>query len=434
LFAVGTAAAVGLTSIAIYQVLSRRVDDAVNSSLDGRANTIIGTLGGEGPPEFANAEQYAFVLDSQGRPLAAAPGVANPGSVLHPDEIARAIQNRIVINRDVPGLSTDGRLLAKVATVNSQPVIVVTGVDLDPARDSTARLVAVLAAAAPALAAIIAAGAWFVIGAALRPVHQLTAEADTISRADVGRRLPEPATGDEIAELAHTLNAMLDRLADGFRRERAFVDDASHELRTPLAVLQGELELATTGPLDVQHQRAAIDSALDETRRLTQLADDLLVLSRAAAGELPCRNEPVDVAALSRTAVDRLTATDHLKVSVSGNATTTTDPDRLGQILTNLLTNATHWARSRIEVRVDSNDQNVTVTVGDDGPGFPDDFVDHAFDRFTQADTARQRRIGVGTGLGLAIVDALTEVLGGAVRARHDHLGGAAVTVTLPHR
>jgi two-component system OmpR family sensor kinase len=312
---------------------------------------------------------------------------------------------------------------------------VVTGVDLRAVHASTARLVAILVVAAVVLATLIAGGSWLLIGAALRPVHRLTAEAEEISRIDdAARRLADPGTTDEIGELARTLNAMLERLAVSFQRERAFVDDASHELRSPLAVLQTELELALSGPADPDSQQAALASALEETRRLVQLAQDLLVLSRASAGELPARRVPVDVVAAVRVPVARLAGSrPDVAVQIAGVATTATDPDRLEQIVTNLLTNALRYARSQVRVDVSMTDGHVDLVVSDDGPGFSEDFLPRAFDRFSQSDPSRTRTAAAGSGLGLAIVAALCATLGATVVARNGGpLGGSSVRVTLP--
>jgi signal transduction histidine kinase len=267
-------------------------------------------------------------------------------------------------------------------------------------------------------------------------VDRLTAEAEEISRIDVARRLPDPGTDDEIGHLARTLNAMLSRLGLSFERERAFVDDASHELRSPLAVLQTELELALSGPADAVAQRAALASALDETRRVVQLAQDLLVLSRAGAGQFPTRRVAVDVTATIGSAAARLaTRRPDLAVEVNGAATAATDPDRLDQIVTNLLTNALQHATSQVRVDVSASSEHAEFVVADDGPGFAEDFLPRAFDRFSQSDPSRTRTIDAGSGLGLAIVAALAATLGATVAASNDGpRGGASVRVRLPVR
>jgi signal transduction histidine kinase len=433
LFALGTGLAVAVTSVGITVVLDRRVDQAIDSGLDGRAVTIAGTLG-KGKPEIGDDEPFAVVLDRSGAVLGSSPTIVDPGQVLHPDELARALAGTTILDRSVPGLSSDARLLAKADDINGQTFVVVTGVDLRALHASTGGLVTVLAVAAAALAAIVAGGAWLLIGAALRPVHRLTAEADEISRIDVARRLPDPGTDDEIGELARTLNAMLSRLAVTFERERAFVDDASHELRSPLAVLQTELELALSGPADPVAQRAALVSALDETRRLVQLAEDLLVLSRASAGQLPTRRTSVDIGAAVGAAVERLAGSrSGPMVQITGEASTVTDPDRLEQIITNLLANALRYARAQVRVDVRVVDGRAELVVADDGPGFAEDFLPRAFDRFSQSDPSRSRNASGGSGLGLAIVAALCATLGATVVATNEGPdGGASVGVTLP--
>jgi two-component system OmpR family sensor kinase len=436
LFALGTLLAVAGTSVGIYVVLEQRADQAIDDGLDGRATTIASTIG-QTQPEIGDEEPFAVVLSATGTIVASSPTIVDPKSVLHSDEFARALTGTMIVNRAVPGLSSDARLLAKAEDVNGQTFVVVTGVDLRAVHASTARLVAILAVAAVVLATLIAGGSWLLIGAALRPVHRLTAEAEEISRIDdAARRLPDPGTTDEIGELARTLNAMLERLAVSFKRERAFVDDASHELRSPLAVLQTELELALSGPADPVAQRAALESALEETRRLVQLAQDLLVLSRASAGELPARRVPVDVAAAVRVPVARLAGSrPDVAVQITGAATTATDPDRLEQIVTNLVTNALRYARSQVRVDVSTTDGDVDLVVSDDGPGFSEDFLPRAFDRFSQSDPSRTRSAAAGSGLGLAIVAALCATLGATVVASNEGpLGGSAVRVKLPAR
>lgn len=433
LFAFGTGIAVTMTSLGIYVVLARRVDRAINDGLDGRATTIFGTLG-QGQPEIGDDEPFAVILAPSGTVVASSPTIVDPARVLHPRELARALAGTTVVDRAVPGLSSDARLLAKADDVNGKRFVVVTGIDLRAVHASTARLVTILAVAAALLVAVIVGGAWLLIRAALGPVHRLTAEADEISRVDVDRRLPDPGTADEIGELARTLNAMLARLTVSFERERAFVDDASHELRSPLAVLQTELELALSGPADPHTMRAAMVSALEETRRLVQLAQDLLVLSRAGVGQLPARRVTVDVAAAAGAVAQRLAGTGpDVAVQITGQAMAVTDPDRLEQIITNLLTNALRCARSRVQVSASMSDGQAELVVADDGPGFAGDFLPHAFDRFSQSDPSRARTATGSSGLGLAIVAALSATLGGRVTASNDGPGGgASVRVQLP--
>jgi signal transduction histidine kinase len=248
-----------------------------------------------------------------------------------------------------------------------------------------------------------------------------------------GRRLPVPPRNDEVARLGETLNEMLDRLEDAFARERRFVSDASHELRTPLAILKGELELALREGGDAASAHAAIASAAEEADRVVQLAEDLLVIARSDQGRLPRLAElrAADlVAAVSQRFARR--ATEHgvrLTVSAPVDLALVADQLRLEQAIGNLVDNALRYGDGSVEIGAETRDGRVRLHVRDDGPGFPEDFLAGAFERFTRADGARGRG---GAGLGLAIVQVIAEAHGGEAHARNRPEGGADVWIELP--
>jgi len=225
---------------------------------------------------------------------------------------------------------------------------------------------------------------------------------------------------------------------DALTAERSFVDDASHELRTPLTILRGELELAQLSLADAQVEEAekAVASARSEAERLSRLADDLLVLARLDRRELPLRRRAVNVFALATAVVERL-GTTRPKTIVTGDVQlVNADPDRVDQVLTNLIGNARRFATSRVDVLVEYlGPQGVEVTIADDGPGFPTTFVPGAFDRFRRADLTRGRHRDPtsSTGLGLAIAAAIVHAHGGTITAGNgDPLGGAVIRFVLP--
>jgi signal transduction histidine kinase len=229
---------------------------------------------------------------------------------------------------------------------------------------------------------------------------------------------------------------MLARLEEAFARERRFVSDASHELRTPLAILKGELELARRKGRSVQELEAALRAAAEETDRLVQLAEDLLVIARSDQGRLPIRTSDVRVRELltivrerfARRAADRQA---ELLVDGRDDLVAEADPRRLEQALGNLIDNALRYGGRRIQLAATAEGDTVELHVRDDGPGFPAGFIDSAFDRFTRADLARGRG---GAGLGLAIVDAIARAHGGRAHARNRPEAGADVWLTLPPR
>ncbi|MEO5574821.1 MAG: ATP-binding protein [Gaiellaceae bacterium] len=290
-----------------------------------------------------------------------------------------------------------------------------------------ATLLALMLVVGP-LALLLAAFAGYrLAGAALRPVESMRREAAEISSATSGRRLPVPEARDEVRRLGETLNEMLERLDEGLVRERRFVADAGHELRTPLSLLRTELELALRRPRSPEELAAAIRSAAEEVERLIRLAEALLVLDRS--GEAALRFVEIDARTLLDAVARRFAAraaAEGRAIDAGGSGTFRGDRDRLEQALGSLVDNAlTHGARAiRLEA-APAGDQ-IELRVSDQGQGFPDEFLPHAFERFSRADDARTSG---GAGLGLAIVDAVARAHGGRATA-----GGSTVTLVLPGR
>jgi signal transduction histidine kinase len=248
------------------------------------------------------------------------------------------------------------------------------------------------------------------------------------------RRLPVPAAKDDMSRLALTLNDMLARLAAALEHERRFVDDASHELRTPLALLRAEVEIALRQPRSQAELEQALRSVAEETERLSQLAEDLLLIARSDNGELPIRRELVSAEELMTRVAKRfaLRALEHdSSVSVKAAPGTMLDADdvRVEQALGNLVENAFMHGSGDVLLAARIEGDGVELSVSDEGAGFPPDFAEQAFDRFSRADEARS--LG-GSGLGLAIVDLITRAHGGRAEVRNREGGGAVVSVWLP--
>jgi len=227
------------------------------------------------------------------------------------------------------------------------------------------------------------------------------------------RSLPVPRGGDEISRLALTLNDMLSRLQAAFEHERRFVADASHELRTPLALLRTELELALRRPRPPEELRDALESALEETERLSRLADDLLLIARSEEGPLPIRRETINANQLLASVAQRFEAravqAGRLLTVRPTAARATVDPQRIAQALDNLVENALTYGEGDVVVSAIEWDDSIELHVVDHGAGFPRPFLERAFDRFSRADDARGRG---GAGLGLSIVRLVAEAHG----------------------
>jgi len=302
------------------------------------------------------------------------------------------------------------------------------------------------------LAVVVAAGAALVVvRRQLRPLREVAATAHSVSELplaegeiDLTERVPDHLTDErtEVGQVGAALNTLLAHvetsLAARHRSEqqvRQFVADASHELRTPLATIAGYTELARQRPDDPDMLGTALDKVEEESDRMTSLVEDLLLLARLDAGR-PLEREPVDLTRLLVEAVSdaRVVDPDHRwRVDlpddlVDSPAVVTGDELRLHQVVTNLLTNARRYTPAGTTVTVTVRRDGFAVH--DDGPGFPPDLVDHAFERFARGDTARTRGQELGVGLGLALVDAIVSAHGGRVSLRSVP-GDTTVDVTL---
>jgi two-component system OmpR family sensor kinase len=416
----------------LYFVLEHELRAAVDDGLRARVDDVSALAAARADEPID--DPYAQVLGPDGQVLSASPSAPNR-SLLSPAERAAARDDLVFVDASVPGLVPPARLAARVVPGTDR--VVVVGTSLAGEEAAGDRLLLVLGVALPALLVLLALVLRWAIRTSLRPVSALTTQAARISTAGSADRLPEPAGRDEIAELASTLNAMLDRLRVSFERERAFVDDASHELRTPIAVLRGELELALLDNDPVQMRRA-VEIAQAEAEHLSNLAVDLLLLARERAGALALQRSRVDLRAELDRAVARVEPLVDASVSVTGDSVTAmVDVARLEQLVTNLVTNAADAGARHVRLTVVRRDSGVVVEVDDDGPGFPEELLTTAFDRFTRGDPARTRRAAgkslTGAGLGLPIAASIVRAHGGEISASNDSpLGGARVRVELP--
>lgn len=428
--ALTTLALIGCLGV-LYLVIQHRLDLALDTSLATRSDDLAAAVAA-GDLAAVAGDPLAQLYSPDGDVLAGATG----HRLLSPAQV-RAVDGRAYARRAVPierdGGRADLRLLSRrlpSGSGESGHVLTVAARYrlIDQASGDT---LLILAVAAPLLVALVSVAGWLVVRAALRPVDRLTREAATISTLDTGRRLPSVPGDDEIARLARTLDAMLDRLRVAFDRERAFVDDASHELRTPIAVLRGEIDLALGALDDPAEVEQSLVAARSQAVRLTRLAEDLLLLARERAGALAVHRQPVDLRDLAEAEARLLGPITGIHVEVAGAATVDADPDRLRQVLTNLVTNsAAAGARTvRIDIVRDGRDR-IGLRVADDGPGFPDHLLPSVFDRFVRGTAARS---GSGAGLGLSIVRAVATAHDGTVDASNGPpLGGARVTLRLP--
>lgn len=434
LVALGASVALGLCLTLLYVAMDSQLRAALDAGLVERSHDLEAAVEA-GDPEILSQDTLAQLYTSDGTLLAGSAHLG--GRRLLSAQQVQAVTDEAFDNQPLTpgahGPQDELRLLSR--PIESGDRVLTVGVSAQPAKTAQDRLLTMLFLAAPLLVALLTISGWLLVRATLRPVDQLTREAAAISSLDTDRRLPVVSGTDEIARLARTLEDMLARLRVVFARERAFVDDASHELRTPIAILQGELELALSGPALDAETEISLRSALREASRLTRLTEELLLLARERTGDLLATREPVDLLELLRDHGRSLAPVTGLRISVHGDqAVVPADPDRLRQVLSNLARNSAEAGATELRIDLGAGPSSVDVQIADDGPGLAPSMLDSAFERFTRGDDARTQGAS-GAGLGLAIVRAIIAAHGGVAEARNGPpLGGAVVTIRLPAR
>jgi signal transduction histidine kinase len=284
--------------------------------------------------------------------------------------------------------------------------------------------------------AVVAVGGWWIARRALRPVERMTTRAEAIGIDDLSRRIAVPSVNDELAHLARTLNAMLDRLQDGVQVRERLIADASHELRAPLAAMRAELDVTLAQDRLEAPAREALQLARDDAVRLSRIVDNLLTLASVDQGRLELLIAPHDLTELARRAIraHRTTASARcIQLTLAGQqALADVDGDRVAQVLTNLLDNAVRHSPDGGHVRltVSRDGPDTHIAIADHGPGIPPDARERVFERFSRQDTARRRG---GAGLGLAICREILHAHNGHIWI-DDHPGpGTTIHITLPN-
>jgi heavy metal sensor kinase len=294
----------------------------------------------------------------------------------------------------------------------------------------------------PLAATLALLGGVWLAGRALRPVRLMAAQAARIGATTLDERLPASARDDELGRLAASFNQLLDRLETAFAQQQRFMAEASHELRTPIAVVRGEADLALSQPhRDEGSYRETLRVVAGESRRLTQIVDDLFLLARADAGQLPVDHRPVDLAAVAATSCRALRTVAaqwaiRLETSAEGAVTAWGDDGLLRRLVDNLVRNAVAHGRrgGTVTVRVSNGAEGVRLTVEDEGPGIAPEVRDRIFERFYRGPAARAAKPdqGGGAGLGLAIARGIAEAHGGTVVLARTGPDGSVFELRLP--
>ncbi len=422
-------AALVIASLTLVWFLHRNLTEDTRTTARFRAVTVVELLASESDVETigdpGDEDEFVQVLDSTGQVVFSS---AN-------------IEGRPVVARLLPGESTEVTvpiddnpfLVTAFGGVNEGEVYrILVGRNLDTVEESGRVVVSFLIAGLPLLLLLVGAVTWRLVGRALAPVEAIRSEVDSISTKELHRRVPIPASQDEIARLAATMNQMLERLDTGQARQRRFVSDASHELRNPVATIRQHAEVALAHPGTASAEELA-EVVLTEDLRLQRLVEDLLMLAKMDEGTSGSRKEPVDLDDIVFQEVDRARRSTEVPIDTGRVSGGRVDGDarQLSRLVGNLLENALRHAKGLVTVGLATESNGVVLHVEDDGAGISLGDRDKVFERFVRLEEARDRDSG-GSGLGLAIVAEVASAHGASVSVTESPQGGARFDVRFP--
>ncbi len=442
-FALAMSVVLAATGVFLYTRLAGDLADALDQDLRLRAQDLAVVVRDPGDSLVLESggrliergESFAQLVGPQGRVLDSTQPIGRR-PLLPPAELRAVLRGPRFLDRpQVPGLDEPARLLATPVSRRGGTVVLVVGATRENRAEALRSLRTELLIAGPVALVLATALGYLLAGTGLRAVDAMRRRAADISADRPGERLPVPPARDELQRLGTTLNEMLARLEAALERERGFVAEAGHELRTPLALLRAELDFALHHATGQAELREALREASVETDRLVLLAADLLLIAGSEQGRLPLRPEPVRARELAESVRNRFAwraeeEGREIEVRAPSDLNLSGDRLRLEQALGNLVENALRHGGGAVRVEVTSAAGAVEIHVRDQGPGFPEEFLPRAFNRFSRPD---EGHTAGGAGLGLAIVDAIARAHGGTAGAANFE-GGTDVWIAVPLR
>jgi heavy metal sensor kinase len=390
---------------------------------------------------FSPPEQYVEMLDPLGRRDPRMSGPSTRTLHLSPqarDNAARGLATYETIHHEAFG-PYPVRLLTQPVMDSGRVVnLVQVGFPLRNFYETRRHFVRIVAIVFPVALLLAGGGGWLLAHRALAPVAQITAAAQRIGAEHLAARLEESGTGDELDQLARTLNEMLERLDDAFRQIRQFSADASHELQTPLTILKGELEVALRAPRTAAAYRGILGSALEEIDRIALLVDGLMLLARADAGVLRMDQRPVELHLLvqnvyAQTQILAEAKRIDFQLGPVECLVLPGDDERLRRLLLNLVDNAIKYTPpgGRVTLALRRQGDQVALEVTDTGIGLSPQEQTQIFQRFYRTREARLQS-ATGSGLGLCIARSIAVAHGGTIQLDSAHGQGSTFTVYLP--
>ena len=317
--------------------------------------------------------------------------------------------------------------------------VIVVGQGAARQRAAINRLALTLVVSGTAVMAIGLVGAWWLTGRAIKPIKSLSDTAESITAANLKNRINVEKLDTEFKSVSTTINAMLDRLANAIEKQRQFTADASHELRTPISILNMHAELALSKQRSEAEYRKSLETCLHAGNRMNNLTEDLLELARSDSGQMSAKHQEVDLLETAKESVsffEVLANKRQIKIEIHGeNVHCTGDPQRLRQLIDNLLKNAIvhNEDGGRVQVSISHHEGQAIVKVANTGLAIPPEHLPHLFDRFYRVDAARQRQsdLNGGSGLGLAICKTIADDHNATLAITSDEKDGTVVTFAI---
>jgi heavy metal sensor kinase len=436
-----------------YGLLSYSLSHEVDAALNGVATTLVERSHGDSaniPPAeieemfrrffgFSPWDRYYQMFD----PLGHGDPRESKSPQQRPPLSREAFTNA---SQGIPTFETVDGLGAYPVRLLTMPVmegrrvinLIQVGMSLQSVSETRVRFLLIMGGLLPVALLLAGIGGWLLARRALQPVARMTEAAQRIGAEHLTERVAETGTGDELDQLAKTLNQMLSRLDAAFSQIRQFSASASHELQTPLTILKGELEVALRSPRSPEEYRAALHSSLEEVDRIAQLVEGLLLLSRAEAGVLKMDRQPVDLAQLLEEVHSRLKvlADSHavaLRLGPTEPLSILGDREHLRRLLLNLTDNAIKYTGpgGSVVLSLQGNEKWASVLVADTGIGIPSEEQEKIFRPFYRTDEARSQAEN-GTGLGLCIARSIAAAHGGAIQVESTPGTGSTFRVLIP--
>jgi signal transduction histidine kinase len=431
------AIAIGAAAVLLVAAVRTSVEDRIRADSNQAINTVKSRIEAGASPESVSLPVTVdfYVLDPRGHLVAGRPWSRDTEPVVVRDSNGDV---RVVMPGDERPIVVYERVRTQVGTVT-----LVAASPLEEVSRSVDALARALWLSIPALVLAVALLAWWLVGRALRPVYAMRTALATINGASMDQRVPEPGSGDEVDQLARTMNSMLERLEHATERQRRFVSDASHELRSPVASIRATVEVAQRRGPDADWPDVA-RRVLADDERLERMVDELLELARLDETPEALPDTLVDLDDIVLDEVSRLTDRATILTDRVSAGRVRGSRRQLERVVRNLFDNAIRHARSTVAVSLGTEAGSpdgdgrggagaiVRLAVDDDGPGISEADRERVFQRFTRLQEGRGRDAG-GAGLGLAMVRAIVDRHGGTVTIEaSERLGGARFVVDLP--